>query len=125
MKANRDSNEAAKQTAPTGNPEGPKKPSKLKALWAKTGLDLPTVLMMVKGSLPPTIAISMYQSTAMQKQYGTLGYLVAIMSILGFCIMPRGKFLQTMSLNILSVCLAAAINLLVRLSGYYVEGLDD
>ena len=34
------------------------------------------------------------------------------MSVLGFCIMPRGKFIQTMSLNIIAVCLSAAIQLL-------------
>lgn len=33
-------------------------------------------------------------------KYQTLGYLVAIMSILSFAIMPRAKFFQTMVLNI-------------------------
>lgn len=89
-----------------------KQPSKLKRLWDKTGLDAMTLSLMLKGSLPPTIAIAMYQSDAVATQYSTLGYLVAIMSILGFAIMPRGKFIQTMSLNILSVCLAASVNLL-------------
>jgi hypothetical protein len=71
-----------------------------------------TLKMMFKGSLPPTIAIAMYQSNAVSDQYSTLGYLVAIASILGFAIMPRGKFIQTMSLNVLGVCLGAAVNLL-------------
>ena len=71
-----------------------------------------TLSMMFKGSLPPIIALSMYQSDAIASHYSTLGYLVAITSILGFCIMPRGKFIQTMSLNILAVCFAAAMNLL-------------
>lgn len=68
--------------------------------------------MMFKGSVAPTIAIAMYQSPAVAAQYTTLGYLTAIMSILGFPIMPRGKFIQTMSLNVLGVCLGAAVNLL-------------
>ena len=68
--------------------------------------------MMFKGSLPPTIAIAMYQAEPVAEQYQTLGYLVAISSVLGFCIMPRGKFIQTMSLNVLAICLSAAINLL-------------
>ncbi|KAK5126657.1 hypothetical protein LTR85_009591 [Meristemomyces frigidus] len=89
-----------------------KQPSKLKQLWDKAGLDVMTLSMMFKGSLAPTIAIAMYQSTAVSAQYSTLGYLVAIMSILGFSIMPRGKFIQTMGLNILSVCIAASMNLL-------------
>ena len=71
-----------------------------------------TLKMMFKGSLPPTIAIAMYQSDAVSGEYTTLGYLVAISSILGFAIMPRGKFIQTMSLNVLGICLAAATNLL-------------
>jgi hypothetical protein len=32
------------------------------------------------------------------------------MTILGFPIMPRGKFIQTMLLNVLGVCLGAAVN---------------
>ncbi|KAL1620009.1 hypothetical protein SLS56_009822 [Neofusicoccum ribis] len=88
---------------------------KTKALWAKYGpdLDVPTVLMMGKGALPPTIAISMYQATAVAEQYTTLGYLVAIVSILGFAIMPRAKFMQTMLLNVIATCLASAMNLLM------------
>jgi len=93
-------------------PDGQKQPSKLKQLWAKIGLDVGTVVIMVKGSLPPIIALSMYQADAVAQHYSTLGYLVAIASILGFCIMPRGKFIQTMVLNILAVCFAAALNLL-------------
>ena len=68
--------------------------------------------MMFKGGLPPTIAIAMYQSKAVAAQYQTLGYLVAISSILGFAIMPRGKFIQNMSLNVLAILFAGAINLL-------------
>ena len=68
--------------------------------------------MMIKGSLPPTIAIAMYQAKPIPTQFSTLGYLVAISSILGFCIMPRGKFIQTMSLNIVAICFSAAVNLL-------------
>ncbi|QIW98053.1 hypothetical protein AMS68_003571 [Peltaster fructicola] len=107
---------ASKDFSESSDPEQPPapaaKPSKIKQLWQKTGLDVKTLLMMFKGSLPPTIAVAMYQSTAVANQYGTLGYLVAIMSILGMAIMPRGKFLETMSLNLIAVGLGAAINLL-------------
>jgi hypothetical protein len=71
-----------------------------------------TLKMMFKGSVPPTVAIAMYQSHTISSEYTTLGYLVAISSILGFAIMPRGKFIQTMSLNVIGICLAAATNLL-------------
>lgn len=68
--------------------------------------------MMLKGSIPPTVAIAMYQNSRVAEVYQTLGYLVAISSILGFCIMPRGKFIQTMTYNVISICLASAVNLL-------------
>lgn len=89
-----------------------KKPSFLKKIWTKLDLDLQTVMMMFKGSLPPIIAIAAYQAPPWANHFGTLGYLVAIASILAFCIMPRGKFIQTLILNTLSICLAAAVNLL-------------
>ncbi|KAK6434592.1 hypothetical protein LTR95_009221 [Oleoguttula sp. CCFEE 5521] len=88
------------------------KPSKIKQLWQQSGLDVFTVLMMVKGSLPPTIAIAIYQAPAVAAHYSTLGYLMAIFSVLGMAIMPRGKFIQTMSLNVLAICVGAAMNLL-------------
>ena len=69
------------------SPDAQKQPSKLKQLWTKIGLDSITLAMMLKGSLPPTIAIAMYQSTAVATHFGNLGYLIAITSILGFCIM--------------------------------------
>ncbi|EMC94785.1 hypothetical protein BAUCODRAFT_124379 [Baudoinia panamericana UAMH 10762] len=92
--------------------EDGKKASKAKQLWDKVGLDFMTVSLMFKGSLPPTIALAAFQSTTWANHFGTLGYLVAIASVLGFCIMPRGKFIQTMLLNVFTVCLAAAVNLL-------------
>ncbi|KAI7217442.1 hypothetical protein KC333_g4220 [Hortaea werneckii] len=93
-------------------PQDEKKPSRLKQIWTKIGLDVPTLVVMFKGSIPPIVALAMYQADAVAQEYTTLGYLVAITSILGFCIMPRGKFIQTMTLNILAVCLSAAVNLL-------------
>ncbi|KAJ6184858.1 hypothetical protein N7519_006159 [Penicillium mononematosum] len=60
----------------------------VKKVWQKTGLDRPTVLLMMKGGVPPTIAVSIYQSMPVANEYTTLGYLVAIVSILGFAIMP-------------------------------------
>lgn len=69
-------------------------------------------MMMVKGALPPTISLAMYQSTPVVKIYSTLGYLVAIMSVLSFAILPRSKFLQTMLLNIIGVCIGSAVALL-------------
>ncbi|KAH7377774.1 hypothetical protein BKA66DRAFT_467191 [Pyrenochaeta sp. MPI-SDFR-AT-0127] len=94
-----------------------KKPSIFKRIWFKLGLDVGTLLMMGKAALPPTIALAMYQADSVAKRYATLGYLVAIISILGFCIMPRAKFIQTMTMNILGTCIGAAIALLMVWSG--------
>lgn len=99
------------QAAPDGD-SSQKQPSKLKQLWTKIDLDLGTCMMMFKGSVAPTVAIAMYQSRAVAEHYTTLGYLIAIMAILGFPIMPRGKFIQNMTLIVLGVCLGAAVNLL-------------
>lgn len=65
-----------------------RKPSKLKQIWEKAGLDPLTLMLMFKGSLPPTIAIAMYQSNAVSSKFGTIGYLVAIRSVLFAAIPP-------------------------------------
>ncbi|ORY19614.1 hypothetical protein BCR34DRAFT_582302 [Clohesyomyces aquaticus] len=94
-----------------------KEKSKIAKLWGKLDLDVGTVLMMMKAALPPAIALAMYEADSVAQTYSTLGYLVAIMSILGFCIMPRAKFLQTMTFNVISCCIGAAVGLLMVWSG--------
>jgi len=94
-----------------------KKPSKLKAAWTKLGLDPGTLMMMGKAALPPTICLAMYQATPVAQYFTTLGYLTAIISILGFCIMPRAKFIQTMTMNILATCIGSALAMLMVWSG--------
>ena len=104
----------------TGEEDGEKKekkPSKLKAAWGMLGLDVPTLMMMGKAALPPTIALAMYQADDVAKTYSTLGYLIAIVSILGFCIMPRAKFIQTMTLNVVATCVGSALAMLMVWSG--------
>ncbi len=88
------------------------KPSAIKITWDKLGLDVGMLMMMAKGALPPTIALAIYQNTAFAAIFSTLGYLVAIMSVLSFCILPRSKFIQRMLLNIIGVCIGSAIALL-------------
>ncbi|KAL2357495.1 hypothetical protein BJ546DRAFT_964334 [Cryomyces antarcticus] len=78
----------------------------------EAGLDVPTLLMMGKAGLPPTIGLAIYQANSVASVYTTLGYLIGIISILGFAIMPRAKFLQTILLNILATCFAVSIALL-------------
>ncbi|KAJ5496497.1 Brefeldin A sensitivity protein [Penicillium fimorum] len=90
--------------------------SSVKKTWQKLGLDRPTVLLMMKGGLPPTIAISICQSKVVAHEFTTLGYLVPIVSILGFAIMPRAKFIQMMIFDILAVGIAACFALLTMFS---------
>ncbi|KAF7155491.1 hypothetical protein CNMCM6106_004637 [Aspergillus hiratsukae] len=81
--------------------------------WSRLDLDQRTVILMMKGALPPAIAIAMYQADAVAARFPTTGYLIAIISVLGFSIMPRAKFIQMMILDVLAVCVAAAFALLM------------
>ncbi|KAJ9629567.1 hypothetical protein H2203_001941 [Taxawa tesnikishii (nom. ined.)] len=67
---------------------------------------------MAKGALAPTIGLAAYQATDFADTYTTLGYLVGIVSILSFAIMPRAKFLQTIFFNLVATCLAISVALL-------------
>lgn len=94
-----------------------KKPSKVKEIWGKVGLDIGTAMMMLKGSLAPTIAVAFYQSDSVASTYSTLGYLVPIISVLSIPIMPRAKFFQTLILNIIGICAGSSVALLGIWSG--------
>ena len=89
-----------------------KEQSLIKRLWVGSGLNPGMLMMMFKGALPPAISLAVYQSTSFAEIYSTLGYLVAIMSVLSFAILPRSKFIQTMLFNIIGVCIGAAVSLL-------------
>lgn len=89
-----------------------KKSSVLIRVWEKLGLNVNMLMMMIKGAFPPTIALALYQSTAFADTYSTLGYLVAITSILSFSVMPRAKFVQTMLFNIIGITVGFCITLL-------------
>ena len=87
-------------SAPEATPATPKKPGLLKRVWIAVGLDPPTLVVMLKGALPPIISLAMLRSKTVANKYTTLGYLFCIMSLLGFAIMPRAKFVQNIVLNI-------------------------
>ena len=72
----------------------PSKPSLVKRIWTKSGLNLITLQLMFKGAVPPTVALAMYQSDVVAKHYSTIGYLMAIISLLSLSIMPRAKYMQ-------------------------------
>ena len=88
-----------------------KKPSltqRCQTLWASTGITTPRFKLMFKGALAPTIAIALFQADDFASHFTTVGYLVGITSILSLVIQPRSKFLQTMLVNVVFVCFAAA-----------------
>jgi len=93
-----------------------------------------------RGGIAPTIAVAMYvdmtcslpcgpthqgyantgpcsyQATDVASEYTTLGYLVGVVSVLGFSIMPRAKSIQMIIFDILAVCIAACFALLTMYS---------
>ena len=78
------------------------------SLWTKTGITWPVFKLMFKGALAPTIAVALFQADDFASHFSTVGYLVGITSILSLVIQPRSKFLQTMLVNVVFVCFAAA-----------------
>ncbi|KAB5515666.1 hypothetical protein GE09DRAFT_979456 [Coniochaeta sp. 2T2.1] len=88
------------------------KPTTLKRFMDKVGLDASALIIMFKGSIPPTIAISMYQSTVVSTYFTTQGYLIAIISVLAVAILPRDKFIQNLIFNLLAMCVGSAMSLL-------------
>ncbi|CAK7231686.1 hypothetical protein SBRCBS47491_008015 [Sporothrix bragantina] len=88
-----------------------------KSFRERIGLDNMTLILMFKGSIPPTIGVAIYQSTGFSNTYSTLGYLVPIVTVMCVAIMPRGKFIQNITLGILSISMGAALALLVLYSG--------
>ncbi|KAB8200021.1 hypothetical protein BDV34DRAFT_217538 [Aspergillus parasiticus] len=79
--------------------------AKLKSGWDSLGLDTPTILLMMN-----------FQADAVASKFTTVGYLMAIISVLGFSIQPRAKFIQMMVLDVLAVCVASAVTLLMMYS---------
>lgn len=84
-------------------------PPDVHACWCR-------ILTGLRGAVAPTVAISILQSKSVANYFTTLGYLVGIISILSLSILPRGKFLQTLFLNVLFACIGAAVALLIMWS---------
>ena len=62
------------------------------------GLTGDVLFMMIKGALPPTLAIAMYRSPRVATVYGNFGFLIALSSILSLHLQPRARFLQNVAL---------------------------
>jgi hypothetical protein len=55
----------------------------------------------------PQLIIPRFQDTSVAKTFTTLSYLVCLMAFFSFATSPRARFIQTMLLNILGVCILA------------------
>jgi hypothetical protein len=53
------------------------------------------------------LGIAFYQADSVAKTFSSLGYLVPIITVLSVAIMPRAKFLQTLILNTLGICIGS------------------
>lgn len=84
----------------------------VRSFFTKLGLDASTLTAMLKGSLPPTIGIAMCHAPAVASYFGTISYLVPITSVLAMSVLPRGKFLMNLILNLLAVCFGTALSML-------------
>ncbi|KAI1265069.1 hypothetical protein F5Y18DRAFT_427189 [Xylariaceae sp. FL1019] len=116
--------EKHQQSAPTTQPESapprsgndaaqaPAAASK-PGIMARLGLDAPTLIVMFKGGLAPVIGLAMNQSFAVAQEFSTVGYLVGIISVLSLTILPRGKYTQTLILNLLFLGIGSAVALLI------------
>lgn len=110
-------NQQSQQTDHDDNDASEKKPNLLQRLVAKLDITTPMLMIMFKGSVAPVVAIAMYQSHAVSSYYVTLGYLIPIISVLALPTLPRGKFILNLVLNVVAVCLGAAVSMLMLWSG--------
>ena len=75
-----DSHQSPQQEQDEASAHSPTIVDRIKQLWAKTGITIPVLKLMVKGALTPTIALAAYQSTAWAETYTTIGYLIGSVS---------------------------------------------
>jgi hypothetical protein len=80
----------------------PSTPSMLKRMWGKLGINAFVIMFMVKGALPPTISIAIYQRYSVAVNYLNFGYVMIVVSILTVPVLPRGKFLMNLLITLVS-----------------------
>jgi hypothetical protein len=81
----------------------PPKSSLLKRVWGKLGINALVVMFMIKGALPPTISIAIYQRYSVAVNYLNLGYVMIVVSILTVPVLPRGKYLMNLFITLVSI----------------------
>ncbi|GLA43630.1 hypothetical protein AnigIFM63309_001561 [Aspergillus niger] len=105
----------ATDNSTAGNLE-PRKAAKPR-LWERILPNIALVIMMVKGSLPMTISLAIYQSDYIAKRFTTVGYIMAMIAFFSMAMLPRAKYLEGLVLNILATCLGSALSLLTMYCG--------
>ncbi|EFQ98445.1 hypothetical protein MGYG_01473 [Nannizzia gypsea CBS 118893] len=80
-----------------------------KTIWKALGIDKRTVLQMLKGGLPPTIVIAMYQSNVVTGISQNYGFLSAIIAVVAQCLLPRARFTKIMLFSLSALCVSASI----------------
>ncbi|KAI8952788.1 hypothetical protein F4801DRAFT_599250 [Xylaria longipes] len=103
---------ATTSNAPSPEPRQPK-PGFVAACVARLGLDAPTITAMLKGAIAPVVSLAIFQSDAVAHEFSTLGYLVGVISVLSLSVLPRGKFVQTLILNVIFLSIGSAVALLI------------
>ena len=91
---------------PTASPTAT---SRIAAIWSRSGLDGQTLLNMVKFALPPTIALCMFQADAVANTFSTVGYLIAVGTILSSVLAPRAAYLEATACNIVFISTTTAV----------------
>ena len=94
----------------TKDDDGQRKKPFLSRCWDKMGLDTPTMMKMLKFSIPPTLALCIYQSNLISSTYTTVGYLIAIATILSSGLAPRAAYIEATICNVLFVSVSAGVN---------------
>ncbi|KAH7139665.1 hypothetical protein B0J13DRAFT_558318 [Dactylonectria estremocensis] len=82
------------------------------AWWRYLEMDTESLLMMMKGSLAPTLVVAISQSHAVADVTTTTGYLAALIAVSAQCLQPRAKFIKVMFFCLLSLCVTASISCL-------------
>ncbi|EED21119.1 conserved hypothetical protein [Talaromyces stipitatus ATCC 10500] len=85
----------------------------IRRLFSRWDVDLRTLLRMVKAALPATIALAMYQSDIVAKEYTTMAYLMPVAAMFSRCSAPRGKYFHFLIQGLVLVCFGATSSLLM------------
>ncbi|KAI1432726.1 hypothetical protein GGR50DRAFT_672751 [Xylaria sp. CBS 124048] len=85
---------------------------------ARLGLDASMVKVMLKGAIPPIVALAINQSNVVAEEFKTYGYFAGIVAALSDSSLPRGRFIQRLMLSLIIVAIGSAVALLVLWSAH-------